>query len=291
MDVSKYRVTNGSDFKLSDYQTIPPQNSDEKEILKEQLQSDIEEIAKLQYLLFASDRFAFLMLFQAMDAGGKDGAIKHVMSGINPQGVQVFGFRKPSEMEYNHDFLWRHHQAIPPRGKMGIHNRSHYEFVLSCKVNPEFVLAEKLPGVHSLDDVNDEFWQLRYEQIRQFENLLIGTGLVINKFFLHVSKEEQRKRLLERIEDPHKNWKFELDDLNARSQWKLYQQAYEEAIQQTATKNAPWYIIPADDKWFARALIAKIVKKSLQKLDLKPPGLTPDAKVKLDLARIQLQSE
>jgi len=288
MDISKYRVTKGSDFKLKNYFTIPPEDSEDKKVLKEQLHSDIEEISKLQGLFFAHNRHSLLMIFQAMDAAGKDGAIKHVMTGINPQGVQVVGFRAPSSMEYKHDFLWRHHLAMPEQGKMGIHNRSHYEFVITCKVNPEFVLSERIPGIERVNDLSNKFWESRYEHIRNFESTLAYNGMAILKFFLHVSKEEQKNRLLKRIDDPNKNWKFEMEDLKARNLWQDYQKVYEEAIQNTASKEAPWHIIPADDKWFARALIAKILKKALQQLDMQYPKLDEKSLQNLKLAKIEL---
>ncbi len=288
MDISKYRVTKGSDFKLKNYFTIPPDDSEDKKVLKEQLHSDIEEISKLQGLFFAHNRHSLLMIFQAMDAAGKDGAIKHVMTGINPQGVQVVGFRAPSSMEYKHDFLWRHHLAMPEQGKMGIHNRSHYEFVITCKVNPEFVLSERIPGIERVNDLSHKFWESRYEHIRNFESTLAYNGMAILKFFLHVSKEEQKNRLLKRIDDPNKNWKFEMEDLKARNLWQDYQKVYEEAIQNTASKEAPWHIIPADDKWFARALIAKILKKALQQLDMQYPKLDEKSLQNLKLAKIEL---
>lgn len=291
MEISPYRVSSGKNFKLKHFFNVPAPNSADKKILKEQLQSDIEKIKKLQDLFFAYDRCALLLLFQGMDAAGKDGAIKHVMSGINPQGVQVIGFRAPSPIEYKHDFLWRHHHAMPERGRIGIHNRSHYEFVTTCKVHPEFVLKENLPGIHSVKDLNKKFWKQRYEQIRQFESTLTGSNLVMLKFYLHLSKEEQKKRLIERIDRPDKNWKFEAADLHARKNWDDYIKAYETAIQETATDQAPWYIIPADDKWFARALIAKILKKTLEQMNMQYPKLSTDAIAMLHEAREKLRAE
>jgi PPK2 family polyphosphate:nucleotide phosphotransferase len=288
MEISPYRITSGNNFRLKNYFTEPPENSNDKKILKEQLQTDIEKIKSLQDLFFAHDRYALLMLFQGMDAAGKDGAIKHVMSGINPQGVQVVGFRAPSSLEYKHDFLWRHHLAMPERGKIGIHNRSHYEFVTTCQVHPEFVLKENLPNIKSVEDLNKKFWQKRLEQIKQFESMLTGNNLVMLKFYLHLSKGEQKKRLLERIDKPEKNWKFEMADLQAREQWDEYIQVYEQTIAKTATSSAPWYIIPADDKWFARALIAKILKKTLEGLNMRYPKLSAEGLAKLAEARTQI---
>ena len=288
MNTSKFCISNGESFKLKDYKTSAPDDSSDKKALKEQLQNDIEEIQKLQELFFASQRHSILLIFQAMDAAGKDGAIKNVATGINPQGVEVFAFKAPTEQEYKHDFLWRHHLACPGKGKFGIHNRSHYEFVLACKVNPEYVINENIPGILAVKDVDKDFWNSRYERINGFETQLAETGMVILKFFLHVSKDEQKKRLIERIDDPNKNWKFQMGDLKTRGQWDLYMKAYEEAIQNTSQKNAPWYVIPADDKWFARALIARVLKETLQELNLKYPKLNGVSETMLADAKKQL---
>jgi PPK2 family polyphosphate:nucleotide phosphotransferase len=288
MNISKYCVSNGKKFKLENYSTSPPDSSDEKKELKEQLSDDIKEIRKLQELFFAYDRHSILMLFQAMDAAGKDGAINHVMSGINPQGCQVFAFKKPSSEEYKHNFLWRHHKVMPEKGRIGIHNRSHYEFVLSCKINPEFVLLERLPGIKEVGDLSKDFWNQRYKQIVNFESLMAENGSVIMKFFLHVSKDEQKARLIDRIDNKEKNWKFDLADVKARNQWDLYMAAYEEAIAKTAKKSAPWYIIPADDKWFARALIARILKETLKGLDMQYPQLNEEDLEKLQQAKKEI---
>lgn len=288
MNISKYKVTNGKKFKLSDYKTIPPDDSDDKKELKEQLQNDIEEIKKLQEMFFAYDRHAILMLFQAMDASGKDGAIKHVMSGINPQGCDVQAFKAPSAKDYSRDYLFRHHRAMPQSGKIGIHNRSHYEFVLACKVNPEFILRERIPKIKKVKDITTDFWENRYNEITNFESQLANSGLVILKFFLNVSKGEQRLRLLDRIENKSKNWKFEMGDLDARNQWEDYMDAYQLVIQKTAQKNSPWFIIPADDKWFARALIARILKETLKEMDMNYPELDEENLKLLDKAMEQL---
>jgi PPK2 family polyphosphate:nucleotide phosphotransferase len=274
MDILKYKVSDGKTFKLTNYKTVPPNDSDEKAELKEQLAQDIVELSKRQEMFFAHEKYSILMIFQAMDAAGKDGAIKHVMSGINPQGCHVVGFKAPSSKEYSHHYLWRHTLALPEKGKIGIHNRSHYEFVLACKVNPHFVLNERIPSIKSVDDLDKKFWKNRYKEIRNFEETLSSNGTIILKFFLHVSKNEQKKRLLERIETLEKNWKFDSSDLKARKQWDDYMQAYQDAIQETATEKAPWFMIPADDKWFARALIARILKEKISELDIHFPTLS-----------------
>jgi PPK2 family polyphosphate:nucleotide phosphotransferase len=290
MKTSKYKVTSAKGFSLKNYAT-EPDNPMEKKDLKERIQIDIEEIKKVQELFFADSRYTMLMIFQAMDAGGKDGAIRHVMSGINPQGCDVRAFKAPTSKELSHDYLWRHHQAMPERGIIGIHNRSHYEFVLTCKVNPAFVLKERIPGIESVDKLNKAFWKQRYEQIVNFEKRQAESGMVILKFFLHISKDEQKMRLLERIDIPAKNWKFDASDLKSRAKWNQYAQAYEEAIAATATSFAPWYIIPADDKWYARALIARILKEQLQSLDIRYPEMDPDSLELLRQARLTLMSE
>lgn len=289
MKISKYAVTNGDKFSLKDYDTIPPENSDEKKELKEQLEKDIQELRELQEMFYAYDRHSILLIFQAMDAAGKDGAIKHVMSGINPQGCQVFGFKAPSTEEYKHSFLWRHSKAVPESGKIGIHNRSHYEFVLACKVNPELVLKERIPKLKSVEDITPEFWESRYEQINNFENILVESGTVVLKFFLHVSKEEQKNRLLDRINNKLKNWKFDSSDLLARRQWDDYMNAYEKAIKKTANPSAPWFVISADDKWFARALIARILKETFNGLEMKYPQLTNEDEQLLQIAKKELE--
>lgn len=217
-----------------------------------------------------------------MDAAGKDSAIEHVLSGINPQGCEVHSFKTPNSLEYAHDFLWRHYLALPAKGKIGVHNRSHYENVLVCKVHPEYILAENMPGIDELKDIDKKFWEKRYESIRNFEAHLSANGTTIIKFFLHVSKEEQKKRFLDRINDPKKNWKFSEGDLTERKLWDDYMDAYETAIQETSTADAPWYVIPADQKWHARLAISKIIEAAFEKLDLHFPELAPDELDRLD---------
>lgn len=275
-------------IKLSDFDTAYTDGFVNEDAAREQLETDVKRLSKLQEKMYASNNYSVLVIFQAMDAAGKDGAIKHIMSGLNPQGCQVYSFKHPSDEEYDHDFLWRHYKALPERGRIGIFNRSHYENVLICKVHPEYVLAERLPGIDAVDKVNDEFWQQRYKQIRRFEKTLTQNGTIVLKFFLHLSKDEQRKRFLERIDNPEKNWKFSFGDINERDFWDDYQQAYQDALSATSLPNAPWYIIPADNKWFARAAIANIMVQTLEALDLEFPELPAAEKSKLAEAKKKL---
>jgi len=230
-----------------------------------------------------------MILFQAMDAGGKDSAIAHTLSGLNPQGCEVHSFKQPSMEELNHDFLWRHHKAAPPFGIIGVHNRSHYENVLITKVHPELLLKERLPKLNKVSDITSKVWDKRYSDICAFENYMNDNGTVIIKFFLHVSKEEQAKRFLDRINDPTKNWKFSSSDVDERQYFDDYMKAYEQAIQKTATKEAPWYIIPADKKWFARIAISTVILHTLKSLKLKFPVLAADEREKMEEAKNWLE--
>ena len=249
------------------------------------LEQDIAELAQAQHLLYADDRYSILIVFQAMDAAGKDGTIKHVMSGINPQGCQVFSFKQPSTEELNHNFLWRYMKSVPERGRIGIFNRSYYEDVLIVKVHPE--LLQKLP-----DGKKDQaFWDARYQDINAFEQHLARNGTVIIKFFLHVSKKVQKERFIERLDRPEKNWKFSASDLIERERWDDYMKVYEEAINITSTEWAPWHIIPADDKWAMRAAVADIITTRLHNLDLSYPRLTEIQIGLLAEARKQLENE
>ncbi len=277
MDINKYAIKSKKGFKIKDFPTDAPEDSIEKKELKSQISEDIESLQKLQELFYAHGRHSLLLIFQAMDAAGKDGAIKHVMSGINPQGCQVFSFKTPSAKDYLHDFLWRHNMALPEKGRIGIHNRSHYEFVLVCRVHPAYVLSEQIPGIETVDDVNKDFWNKRYKHIRNFEKQLSDNGTVILKFFLNVSQEEQKKRLLDRIDNQEKNWKFSAADVRERQLWEKYMENYQLAIEKTARPHAPWFVIPADDKWYARAMIARIIKETLGKLDMQYPTLSQEA--------------
>ena len=241
----------------------------------------------MQDKLYAQDQWGVLLIFQAMDAAGKDGAIKHVMSGINPQGCQVFSFKAPTSEELDHDFLWRTSKSLPERGRIGIFNRSYYEEVLVVRVHPQILEKQKLP--RSL--VTKRIWDERYEDIRAFERYLARQGFVILKFFLHVSKKEQKDRFLERLEKPEKNWKFSLADAEERKHWKAYMDAYEDAIRATAAKHAPWYVVPADKKWFARLVVAGALYEALAKLRLRYPDVGPEKKKELAAARAELMGE
>lgn len=290
-DVDNFKVSDGKGFILSDYPTDDRRKELDKEEAELQIRKDIEELATLQDVLFAENRHAVLIVIQAMDAAGKDGTIKHIMTGVNPAGVQVTSFKSPSAEELDHDYFWRHYKALPGKGQIGIFNRSHYENVLITKVHPEIILNEKHSEIHSLNDINKSFWKDRYNQICRFEKTLTENDTTILKFFLHVSKKEQKRRFLERIENPDKNWKFSTEDLKERAYWDDYQQAYEDAIKNTSTKNAPWYVIPADDKWFMRFLVENIICHELKKLDLKYPIISTDEKLALSKAKEELLNE
>jgi len=257
-----------------------------KERAKEILEGSLSQLAEAQTRLYADDRFAVLIVLQAMDAAGKDGAIKHVMSGVNPQGCQVFSFKKPSAEELDHNFLWRYTRCLPERGRIGIFNRSYYEDVLVVKVHPE-LLGPQRPH----EKVGKKFWEKRYEDINAFERHLVRNGTVILKFFLNVSKDEQRRRFLERLDRPEKNWKFSPADLAERGYWDDYMAAYEDALTATSTESAPWYVVPADHKWIARAAIADIVTTAMQDLDLKVPEITDETRKLLAEARRKLEAE
>ena len=237
----------------------------------------------MQEKLYAQNRYSILIILQAMDAAGKDSAIKHIMTGFNPIGVNVHSFKTPSAKELDHHYLWRHYLALPPRGEIAIHNRSHYENVLITRVHPEYILNERIPGIDSVEKIDDKFWKRRMKQINNFEKTLALNGTIILKFFLHVSRKEQKKRFLERIDDTTKNWKFSLNDLRERDHWDDYQHAYEKAISATSTKHAPWFIVPSDDKWYSRLVIAAAIYQQFDKMHIEYPKLT--AKDKEDLAK------
>ncbi len=253
-----------TNISLKDYSTKYEGKSLNKADAETLLEMVRKGLAEIQDKLYAHNRYSVLIIFQAMDAAGKDGAVKHIMSGFNPLGVKVYSFKAPNSAELDHDYFWRHLLTLPARGEIAIHNRSHYENVLVTKVHPEFVLNENIPDVESTKDVNKDFWNERYKQIRRFEKNCTDNGMIIMKFFLHVSHKEQKKRFLERIEDPSKNWKFSLSDLKERAFWKEYQEVYSEAISETSTKAAPWFIIPADDKWYSRLAIAAIIHRQFE---------------------------
>ena len=249
---------------------------------KEQLAKDIEKLSELQSMLYAQDRYSILIIFQAMDAAGKDGTIKHVMSGINPQGCQVYSFKQPSAEELDHDYLWRINRSLPERGRIGIFNRSHYEDVLIAKVHPEIILFNKLPGVETINDIDPDFWKRRYRQINDFERYLTENGTIVLKFFLNVSKAEQKNRFMERLDDASKNWKFSSADIKERQFWEDYMNAYADVLTETSTELAPWYIIPADNKWFMRYAVGRIICDRMQQLDLHYPKLSKEGLEKLE---------
>ena len=258
-----------------------------KSLGKQLLKSSVEGLASAQDLLYADDRWSLLVVFQAMDAAGKDSTIKHVMSGVNPQGCSVTSFKQPSSEDLNHNFLWRTWKAVPARGQIGIFNRSHYEEVLVVKVHPELLAAQRIPDVK----VNKAFWQSRYDDINEFESHLARNGTKILKFFLNVSKDEQRRRFLDRIDDPKKHWKFSQADLAERQLWDKYQAAYQEAIAATSSDAAPWYVIPADRKWAMRAVVADIISTTIQGMDLHYPVLTSADEDHLKAAKTSLSAE
>lgn len=291
--IKLFRVEPGNKIHLKDYETGWAQTEEFKEFGKDKLKEragevlaqSIADLTEAQQLLYADDRYSLLIVLQAMDAAGKDGTIKHVMSGVNPQGCQVFSFKKPSAEDLDHNFLWRYMKSLPERGRIGIFNRSYFEDVLVVKVHPE--LLQNLPS----GKINKSFWEKRYEDINAFERHLQRNGTVILKFFLNVSKEEQRKRFLERLERPEKNWKFSTADLAERAYWDDYMEAYEDAISATSTKWAPWYIVPADNKWVTRAIVADIISSTLRDLDLQFPIVTEEQLKKLAEARKKLEDE
>jgi PPK2 family polyphosphate:nucleotide phosphotransferase len=289
-DLAQYLAEPGKKVSLKKLATSYPGEGE-----KEQGEIHLEEVKKrlslLQETMYASRSHTVLVIFQAMDAAGKDSAIDHVFSGINPQGCEVHSFKQPSEEEYAHDFLWRHYKALPVKGKIGVHNRSHYENVLVCKVHPEYILAENIPAYRDVKSIDKAFWKKRYESIRNFESHLSENGVVIIKFFLHVSKDEQKQRFLDRINDPEKNWKFAAGDLAEREHWDSYMDAYETAIEETASDKAPWYIIPADKKWYARLAIARIIEDTMEGLNLKFPELPEEEVQELEAIKKKLAKD
>jgi PPK2 family polyphosphate:nucleotide phosphotransferase len=284
-----YRVTKGKGFRLRDIDPADTAHleSEDADRAREALKAGIELLAELQDMLYAQDRWSLLLIFQAMDAAGKDGTIKHVMSGVNPQGVQVYSFKAPSAEDLDHDFLWRCTRCLPERGRIGIFNRSYYEEVLVARVHPEILARQKLPP----ELVTKRVWQERFEDIRNVERYLARNGTVIRKFFLHVSKGEQKRRFLSRLDEPEKNWKFSANDVAERRHWKAYQSAYEDAIRETAAPEAPWYVVPADNKWFTRLVVAAAIVDALADLDLRYPKVGAAQRKALADARRELERE
>ena len=285
--IEPYCITKGEKLRLKDHDPADTNGLKAKHQAEGLLEDSTALLSHMQEKLYAQDRWALLLIFQAMDAAGKDGAIKHVMSGVNPQGCDVFSFKSPSNEELDHDYLWRTHKCIPARGKIGIFNRSYYEEVLVVRVHPTFLRAQKLPD----DLITKHIWDERYEDINSFERYLTRNSVVIRKFFLNVSKKEQKKRFLERLEDSKKNWKFSMADVQERGFWKDYQEAYEEMMRRTATKHAPWYVIPADNKWFTRLAVASAIIETLNGLNLAFPDVEKAKKKELQAVRASLLSE
>jgi PPK2 family polyphosphate:nucleotide phosphotransferase len=284
-----FRVSKGDKFRLKD---VDPGDtlglkSEDKPRAKEALATGVDALAQLQDMLYAQDRWAVLLIFQAMDAAGKDGAIKHVMSGVNPQGCQVFSFKAPTSEDLDHDFLWRCMKCLPERGRIGIFNRSYYEETLVVRVHPEFLGKQRLPP----ELITKGIWQERFQDIRSFERYLTRNGVAVCKFFLHVSKKEQKRRFLERLDTPEKNWKFSGRDIQERGHWDAYMAAYEDMIRSTATKDAPWYVVPADNKWFTRVVVAAATIDALASLDVKYPAVGPEKLKELAAAKRALLAE
>lgn len=283
-----FRVNEGDKVKLNQWPTRVKPFYESKSHYQELLARQVEALADMQQMHYASDRHSLLLIFQAMDAAGKDGAIKHVMSGINPQGCQVFSFKHPSATELDHDFLWRTTQCLPERGRIGIFNRSYYEEVLIVRVHPEILRSQKLPDEY-LDEKH--LWQRRYQSICDLERHLHFNGTRVVKFFLHLSKDEQRRRFIDRIDEPKKNWKFSIADIEERKYWKQYMQAYEQCLGATSTKNAPWYVVPADDKENSRLIISQIILDTFDSFEMKYPQVSDARKAELQTIRQQLIDE
>lgn len=291
LNIEQFRVDPNKKIKLKNYDPAFCDGFKDKKEAEQRLQQDIEQLADMQYRLYAENKQALLIIFQAMDAAGKDGAIRHVFSGLNPQGCGVHSFKKPSTNELEHDYLWRHYNKLPDRGKIGIFNRSHYENVLITRVHPEFLMAENLPGIEKVSDVTKSFWNERYRQINQFEKTIKGNGTTVIKFFLHLSKDEQKNRFLSRIENKEKNWKFSSADIEERAYWREYQKVYEKAISRTSTEHAPWYIIPADNKWFSHVAIGNIIVETLKQMNIQMPTIPDNEMKKLKQVHEKLMKE
>jgi PPK2 family polyphosphate:nucleotide phosphotransferase len=282
-----YRITKGQKFRLKDFDPADTGGLKNKDLAKELLAATTERMVEMQERLYAQDQWALLIVLQGLDAAGKDGIVKHVMSGVNPQGCDVWPFKTPSREELDHDFLWRTHKCVPERGKIGIFNRSYYEEVLVTRVHPKLLEAENIPDRL----VSKHIWEDRFEDINAHERYLSRNGVVIRKFFLHLSKEEQTKRFLERLDDSRKNWKFSMADVEERGYWRDYQEAYEDMIQNTSTKHCPWYVVPADNKWFTRLVVASAVVETLHSLDLAFPDADKAKRKELKKVRQSLLHE
>jgi PPK2 family polyphosphate:nucleotide phosphotransferase len=283
----RYAVCNGSKFRLKDFEADDTWKLKSKEHAEDLMEHSLDRLAELQGRLYAQNEWALLLIFQAMDAAGKDGTIKHVMSGVNPQGCQVFSFKAPSAEELDHDFLWRSHKCLPERGRIGIFNRSYYEETLVVRVHKEFLAKQKLPP----ELVTKHIWKERFEDISNFERYLGHSGIIVRKFFLNVSKKEQKDRFLKRLDEPKKNWKFSSADIRERQCWPQYMEAYEDTIRHTASAQAPWYVVPADHKWFTRLVVASVIVETLSSLKLKFPEVAPAVRKEFAAARAALDKE
>lgn len=287
MNHKEFIVPPDKKIRLADFDPASTGKFKDKEAALLEMREDVEQLAKYQEVLYAQRTYALLVIFQAMDAAGKDGAIRHVMTGVNPQGCQVYSFKAPSEEELAHDYLWRCVKALPERGRIGIFNRSYYEEVLVARVHPELLIRQRLPA----ETLSKDIWKKRFEEINDFERHLVRNGTEVLKFFLNVSKKEQKKRFLARIETPEKNWKFSLGDVIERGHWDAYMSAYEDALNHTSTECAPWHIIPADHKWFTRAAVADVIRAKLAWLKLKFPTISEEQKAELLKAKELLEKE
>jgi PPK2 family polyphosphate:nucleotide phosphotransferase len=285
--LERFRIQDGRGFRLKDIDPDDTGGLKTKEEAREMLAKGVERLAELQEMLYAQDRWGLLLIFQAMDAAGKDGAIKHVMSGVNPQGVQVYSFKAPSAEELDHDFLWRTNKCTPERGRIGVFNRSYYEEVLVVRVHPEFLAGQKIPAPL----VTRNIWKDRFLDINHVEKYLSRNGIVVRKFFLHVSNREQKKRFLSRLEEPDKNWKFSVNDAKEREHWGAYMRAYQDMIRNTATRHSPWYVVPANNKWFTRLVVAQAVIDTLEELDLCFPKVGKAQRKELKAARAILEGK
>jgi PPK2 family polyphosphate:nucleotide phosphotransferase len=288
MNTETFRIKEGSEVDLKDHPTDSTGDLANKDEAKDLLERNVGRLSELQDMLYAQNIYSLLVIFQAMDAAGKDGAIEHVMSGVNPQGCQVVSFKAPSEEELDHDYLWRCAKSLPERGRIGIFNRSHYEEVLVVRVHPQILQSQHLPAEIKNDP---DIWKMRFQQIRNFEDHLAENGTQVIKFFLNVSKEEQKKRFLARIDEPEKNWKFSSGDAKERAHWDDYMNAYCEAISATSTVKSPWYIIPADTKWFTRLAVSQVIVQTLESMDLHYPKVTDEDRADLEEARKLLEEK
>lgn len=287
----KIWVQKPTDFKLKHYNTSEKLYFTDESALKKELKEHKDIISEQQQMLYANDKHSVLLILQAIDAAGKDSCIRHVLSGVNPQGCHISNFKQPSKNELDHDFLWRTYKELPERGKIGVFNRSYYEELTVCKVHPEFILNQNIPGIEKKKHIDEAFWEERYRAINEMEKHLTRNGTVIIKIFLNMSKDEQKNRFIERLEDPSKQWKFSFGDLEERKLWDTYQTAYQEMIQNTSTKHAPWYVVPADNQWISRAIVGRLLSEKLEELNLHYPEITKEQKAELLKAKSLLENE